>query len=114
MCLAISRTLNSRDARGPVVKRLIAQRMSVPYGSAVAPYGSAAHGGGVGDCENELSLAGAKDEAAHFDTSIRPYCSKRIAALPVAYRTVSKRAPERRYRVTELINCTARVITRCA
>ena len=109
MCLAISRTLNSRDARGPVVKRLIAQRMSVPYGSAVAPYGSAAHGGGVGDCENELSLAGAKDEAAHFDTALL-----RIAALPVAYRTVSKRAPERRYRVTELINCTARVITRCA
>ena len=70
LCLAISRTLNSRDARGPVVKRLIAQRMSVPYGSAVAPYGSAAHGGGVGDCENELSLAGAKDEAAHFDTAL--------------------------------------------
>ena len=46
-----------------VVKQLMAQRMSVD--GTVALHMAVAW---EGDCENELSLAGAKDEAARFDS----------------------------------------------
>ena len=53
-------TLDSHDARG---------RQTIDGAAHVGTVRvSAAHGGGVGDCENELSLAGAKDEAARFDS----------------------------------------------